>query len=232
MPLTVDLNQSLEENLKQNDLPVGGRRRKNRGGADEEEQGRLASAKIAIIGLLKKAKDIGYDVAVKGATAAGYTGAAGIVFYVVEQSYRANLCDPLTMSLAKTMTMIAPVAGYAATCDSAGAAYTAAVTTTALALSPLVIKALKKVVSIVVDDSTIETVGDAIVDAVRDPAGAAAKAIETRSSAKRGVPAMPAMPAMPSSSSREGRRYGGRRKTTKKSRTTKRKTSRRKLFAY
>jgi hypothetical protein len=228
MPLTVDLNESLEENLKANALPVGGRRRRHRGGDEEEENtGRLASAKVVIIGLLKKAGAMGYDVATKGAQAAGYTGAAGLVFYVVEQSYRANLCDPLTMSLAKTMTMIAPVAGYAATCDSAAAAYTAAVTTTALALSPLVIKALKKVASIVVEDSTIETVGDAIVDAVRDPAAAASKALETRESAKRKNSMAPVMPSMPA---REYRR-GGRRKTTKK-RTTKKKTARRALFAY
>ena len=224
MPLTVDLNQSLEDNLKANALPVGGRRRL-RGGDDEEKVGRLAAAKVAIIGLLKKAGEIGYDAASKGAKAAGYTGVAGLVFYVVEQSYRSNLCDPLAMSLAKTMTMIAPVAGYAATCDSAAAAYTAAVTTTALALSPLVLKALKKVASIVVDDSTVETVSEAIVDAVRDPARAASKALETRESAKRNSSDEAYVPP-----ARVARR-GGKRKTAKRARkAVKRRATRR--FVY
>lgn len=212
MPFVVELNKSIEENLAANALPVGGRRR-YRGGEDAEETGRIAAAKVAIIGLLKKASNIGYDVAVKGAEAAGYTGVAGLVLYVVDQSLRPNLCDPLTLSLAKAISLIPSVAGYAATCDSAAGTYTAAITASALAVSPLVIKALKKVASIVVSDQTVDKVADAIVQAVRDPSATAFKAIGTAPSAYRA-----------------DLRRGGRRKTTKKK--SKRKATRRKLFSY
>jgi hypothetical protein len=212
MPLVVDTTKTIEENIKANALPVGGRRRKYRGGDGAEEVGRATAAKIAIIGLLKKASEIGYDTAVKGAQAAGYAGVAGTVLYIVDQTLRPNLCDPLTLSLAKALSMIPSIAGYTATCESAAAAYTTAIVGSALALSPLVVKALKKVASIVVSDETVDTVADAIVQAVRNPSAVASAAVGQ-------VP-----PPLPP-------RRGGRRKTSKR-KSKRRATRRQNVFAY
>jgi hypothetical protein len=231
MTFTVNLNEPLEQILKENNLPVGGRKR--RGGAEADEK---AAAKISIIGLLKRAQEIGYDAAVKGATAAGYLGAAGLVLYVADESFKQSLCNPLTLSLSRTISMLPSAAGYAATCDSAAAAYNAAITTTALLVSPLVVMALKKMASIAVSDDTVDNVGDAIVEAVRDPQGAANRAMQTRSRAKKSRPAAEPVESeseeapIPAMVSKSRRAKGG--KKTKKRVTKKRKTTRRSAFSY
>jgi hypothetical protein len=238
MSLTLNLDKSVEALLKENNLPPptapGGRRK--RGGADEEEA-KDNAAKITLIGILKKAKEIGYDVAVKGAQAAGYVGAAALVLYVADQSFKPNLCDPLTLSLSRAISMIPSAAGYAATCDSAAAAYNAAISTAALTVSPLVIMALKKAASIVVPETVVDEVGDAIITAIRDPKSAAENAIMTRSRARKAARAAApepeeeeVTPIIPPMTGRISKRRGG--KKTKKRVTKKRKTTRRSAFSY
>lgn len=242
MPFTVNLDEPIEDLLKENNLPVGGRRKKTRGGVDEEEA-KDAAAKITLIGILKKAKEIGYDAAVKGAAAAGYLGGAALVLYLADESFKQSLCNPLTLSLSRSISMIPSAAGYAATCDSAAAAYNAAITTAALTVSPLVVLALKKVASIVVSDTVVDEVGDAIITAIRDPRAAAENAIMTRARARKEKKAAlaaapveeePPSPIIPSSSSftKPSSRKPRGGKKTKKRVTKKRKTTRRSAFSY
>lgn len=235
MSLTLNLDESVEDLLKENNLPpptaAGGRRKK--GGADEEEA-KDNAAKVTLIGILKKAKEIGYDVAVKGAQAAGYVGAAALVLYIADQSFKPSICDPLTLSLSRAISMIPSAAGYAATCDSAAAAYDAAISTAALTVSPLVIMALKKTASIVVPENVVDEVGDAIITAIRDPKAAAENAIMTRSRArkadKKAAAAVAEEEEVVVMSSKPSKRRGG--KKTKKRVTKKRKTTRRNAFSY
>lgn len=245
MSFTVNLDESVEDLLKENNLPppitlpAGGRRK--RGGADEEEA-KDNAAKVTIIGILKKAREIGYDVAVKGAAAGGYVGTAAVVLYLADQSFKPSLCDPLTLSLSRAISMIPSAAGYIATCESAAAAYNAAISTAALAVFPLVIMALKKAASIVVPEEVVDDVGDAIIMAIRDPAAAADRAamtrdpnaLLTRSRASKAAKAEDVVPIIPPMTGRVSKRTGLAKagKKTKKRVTKKRKTTRRNAFSY
>jgi len=237
MTFTVNLDEPIEQLLKENNLPVGGKRRKGGAGApvETDESAAQEAAKVTIIGFLKKAREIGYDVAVKGAQASAYVGAAGLVLYVADESFKQNLCNPMTLSLSRTISMIPSAAGYAATCDAAAAAYNAAISTAALAVSPLVVMALKKVASIVVSDDVIESVAGAILMSVKNPQAAATAALEVRTKARRGsvspaaAAAEESVPEFESPKPRKGKKGG---KKTKKRATKKRKVTRRHAFSY
>jgi hypothetical protein len=96
--------------------------------------------------------------------------------------------------------------------------------------------ALKKAASIVVPETVVDEVGDAIITAIRDPKSAAENAIMTRSRARKAAraaapePEEEVTPIIPPMTGRISKRRGG--KKTKKRVTKKRKTTRRSAFSY
>ena len=236
MGIELDLNKSVEENLK----PIGGKR-KRRGGNTEEvdEEAAKKAAEYAIVRVLKD----GYEpmkpavqatgtAAKKIAVSVTEAGAAGAILYVVDKHFRSGLCDPLAYTLAKSVIIVPPAQAYTASCDNAMNMYSTAVGATALMLAPLLLDAVKRAGSIFLSDETIDSVKDAVIETVKNPAQAAAKALSTKSKvpALADAPASPSEETSPSYATVTSKRRGGKSKkrTTKKRRTTRRKLT----FSY
>lgn len=206
MGLQLELEKSLDENLKANQI---GARRRRRGGAEESEiEAAKPAAKYGLSVILKKA----YDGVKTGLFAATQAGVAAALIYAADRSFRPDLCDPLAKSLVSTMSVVPMAAAYVTKCDSAMTTYHTALTSTALLVAPLLVNALKTAGSIFVSDETVDAVAAEMIEAAKNPAAAAAKAMTTRSKAKPEA------------------KKGGKRKTKKRS-TRSRKT-RRLTFSY
>lgn len=206
MGLQLELEKSLDENLKANQI---GARRRRRGGAEESEiEAAKPAAKYGLSVILKKA----YDVLKPTASAVTQAAVAGAILYATDQSFRSDLCDPLAKSLASTMSVVPMAAAYLSKCENAMTNYNVALSSTALLVAPILMSALKTAGSIFVSDETVDAVAAEMIEAAKNPAAAAAKAMTTRSKAKTEA------------------KKGGKRKTKKRS-TRSRKT-RRLTFSY
>jgi hypothetical protein len=206
MGLQLELEKSLDENLKSNQI---GARRRRRGGAEESEiEAAKPAAKYGLSVILKKA----YDVLKPTASAVTQAAVAGAIIYATDQSFRSDLCDPLAKSLASTVSVVPMAAAYLSKCENAMTNYNVALSSTVLLVAPILMSALKTAGSIFVSDETVDAVAAEMIEAAKNPAAAAAKAMTTRSKAKA-----------------EGKK-GGKRKTKKRS-TRSRKT-RRLTFSY
>lgn len=202
MGLQLELEKSLDENLKSNQ--IGARRRRHGGARNSEIEAAKPAAKYGLTVILKKA----YDALKPTASAVTQAAVAGALIYAADQSFRADLCDPLAKSLASTMSVVPMAAAYVSKCDNAMVTYNAALSSTVLLVAPLLMNALKTAGSIFVPDETVDAVAAEMIEAAKDPGAAAAKAMTTRSKANK----------------------GGKRKTKKRS-TRSRKT-RRSTFSY
>lgn len=230
MGLQLDLNKSVEDNLR---LTSGGKR-KRRGGngeKDKEIEAARPAAEYAITKVLKTA----YDRVVKPtASAVTQAAVAAALVYAVDASFRSDLCDPLAKSAASTMSMVPMAAAYVSKCDNAMTMYHSAVTSTILLVSPLLVSAIKTAGSIFVSDETIDSVAAELVDAAKNPAQAAAKAL----AAKKKVAELEdddSASAAPTTAATGVFSYSRRRggKKSKKRTTKKRRVTRRKLtFSY
>ena len=222
MGLQLELEKSVTENLEANNLPTSGGRRRRRGGADEEGSAVESAKPAASYGLTTILK-IAYDAIKKGTYAATQVGVAAAIVYATDQTFRADLCDPLAKSLASTMSIVPMAQAYAMKCDNAMTMYNSALTSSILLITPILMVAIKTTGSIFVSDEAIENVATELVEAAKNPGAAAAKAMTTRSKAK--VEDTKAPPPPPS-------RRGGKRKTKKRT-TRSRKTRRSKItFSY
>lgn len=212
MGLQLELEKSLDENLKSNQI---GARRRRRGGAEESEiEAARPAAKYGLSVVLKKA----YDGVKTGMYAATQAGIAAALVAAADSSFRPDLCDPLAKSLASTMSVVPMAAAYVSRCDTAMTTYQAVLTSTILLVAPLLLNALKTAGSIFVSDETVDAVAEEFIEAAKNPAAAAAKAMTTRSKVKAEAEAT------------QSKRRGGKRKTKKRS-TRSRKT-RRLTFSY
>lgn len=237
MGLQLDLNKSVEENLKH----IGGKRRRRGGNGEEVDE--EAAKKVAEYAIVRVLKD-GYELMKPAAKATGTAvkkiavsvteaGAAGAILYVVDKHFRSGLCDPLAYTLAKSVFIVPPAQAYATSCDNAMNIYTTAIGATALMLAPILLDAVKRAGSVFVSDETLENVKDTVVETVKNPAVAAQKAITTRSKvpvlkdSSEDAPSLPTTGFLPFSP----RRRGGKSKklAIKKRRTTRRRKT---TFSY
>jgi hypothetical protein len=209
MGLQLELEKSLDENLKANQI---GARRRRRGGAEESEiEAAKPAASYGLSVILKKA----YDVLKPTASAVTQAAVAGAIIYATDQSFRSDLCDPLAKSLASTMSVVPMAAAYLSKCENAMTNYNLALSSTTLLVAPLLMNALKTAGSIFVPDETVDAVAAEMIEAAKNPGAAAAKAMTTRSKVK---------------AEETKTKKGGKRKTKKRS-TRSRKT-RRLTFSY
>ncbi len=215
MGLQLELEKSLDENLRANNIPVTGGRRRRRGGADESEiEAARPAAQYAITKVVKavyeKLKPIG--------SAVTQAAVASAIIYAADQSFRGDLCDPLAKNLAAVISVVPMAAAYVSKCDNAMMTYNAAITSSILLVTPIIMSALKTAGSVFVSDDVVDSVASELIEAAKNPSAAAAKAMTTRSKAKAEV---------------EGRiKKGGRRNRKTKRRSTRSRTTRRLTFSY
>jgi hypothetical protein len=233
MALKLNLEESIEANLSANNIvaPPSGGRRRNRGGAEDELTvatpqdiaKAVPAAEYAMTVVLKKA----YDALKKTGIAVTYAAAAAAIVYAADTSFRADLCDPLAQSLAKTFSAFPPAAGYNTKCEYAMTAYQTAVGSSIMVTAGLLIKALQSVGSIVATEEEVNEVAGELIEAMRNPVEAADKAVKmiTRAKAKKDAMALTNNPTVADSYSVASKRRGG--KKTKKRVVKKRKTTRR-----
>ena len=238
MAVTFDPKLSLEENLKANAIPTAGGKRgkKLRGGDDvDEPEMKVATRNAAItliIGILKKGTALGRDVVLKAATAAGYTGVAAAAMYLADATFRPGLCDPLVAAISRTLIMLPPAAAFTASCDTASSTYNAVIAATALAITPLLMKALNAAGSITLEEDAVDEVRDAIINTIKNPGAAASAAMTTRSSTRALGNASGAPPPPSQWSRRGGRKSKKSKKTKKTTRRVRRSSMKMPTFAY
>jgi len=208
MSLELDLTKDVSENLKMNNVVVGARRKFPRGGANDEVEAAMPAAKTGIIQVMK----IAYEKAKLLGSAASQLAVAGLIVGVVDQQFRAGLCDPLAKAAISSLSFIPMASAYVSTCDNAMIAYNTAITSSVLLITPLVISAIKTAGKIVVPEEVVEEVATNLVEAVKDPGQAAAKALSVRAQTTK---------------NNNKKSYGGRRRKTLNRKTRSRKTRRR-----
>jgi len=225
--LTLNLNQSLEDNLDKNNIkpPIGGRRRKFRGGADETDQ-----KKVVTISLLKGAFDYLLNTGVKVGTIVGEVAVAGALVYAANQYFGPDVCTPLYGSVSKTIATYIPIAaGPALKCDASASAYHTAVSTAILAATPIIIDAFKRAGKLVLSDEQVEQIGGDIVETIQNPPAAATAVFSSMTRNRRGSiggPQSKALPPPPPNTGKRGQQAapaffslpetGGRRTRNKK----------------
>jgi len=226
--LTLNLNQSLEDNLDKNNIkpPIGGRRRKFRGGADETDQ-----KKVVTISLLKGAFDYLLNTGVKVGTIVGEVAVAGALVYAANQYFGPDVCTPLYGSVSKTIATYVPIAaGPALKCDASASAYHTAVSTAILAATPIIIDAFKRAGKLVLSDEQVEQIGGDIVETIQNPPAAATSVINSMTRNRRGSIGGPPSKALPSSSSAKNNIFGlptkGGKRTKKRNMKKLKKTQR------
>jgi len=226
--LTLNLNQSLEDNLDKNNIkpPIGGRRRKFRGGADETDQ-----KKVVTISLLKGAFDYLLNTGVKVGTIVGEVAVAGALVYAANQYFGPDVCTPLYGSVSKTIATYIPIAaGPALKCDASASAYHTAVSTAILAATPIIIDAFKRAGKLVLSDEQVEQIGGDIVETIQNPPAAATAVFSSMTRGRRGSIGGPPSKALPSSSSAKNNIFGlptkGGKRTKKRNMKKLKKTQR------
>lgn len=213
MGLQLDLEKPLNQILVDNKIPTTGARRRRRGGADSEEiEAARPAAQYGLTVVLKKA----YDILKTAGSATTQAAVAAAIIAAADQAFRADLCDPLAKSLASTLSVVPVAAAFVTKCDNSMVMYNTAVTSAAFLVAPLLMNALRTAGSIFVSDETVDKVAGDIIEAAKNPAAAASRAMSTRSQVR----------------ALEGRRGGRRLRKTKKRTTRKRSTRRRTTFSY
>lgn len=217
MGLQLELEKSLEENLQANNIPTSGGRRRRRGGAETSE---VEAAKPAAEYAITKVLKIAYEKLKPVASSVTQAAVAGAIIYATDQSFRGDLCDPLAKNLAGVMSVVPMAAAYMSKCDNAMTTYNTAISSSILLVSPILMSALKTAGSIFVSDETVDSVASEIIEAVKDPGKAAAKAMTTRSQAKAAEEA------------EKKSKKGGRRHRKTKKRSTRTRKTRKLTFSY
>lgn len=212
MGLQLELEKSLNDNLQANNIPTSGGRRRRRGGAEESEiEAARPAAQYAITKVLKSA----YETLKPLGSAVGQAAVAGAILYATDQSFRADLCDPLAKNLAGAMSVVPMAAAYVSKCENAMSTYNTAVGSSILLIAPILVSALKTAGSIFVSDETVDSVAGEIIEAAKNPGAAAAKAMTLRSKVKA-----------------EEKKKGGRRLRKTKKRSTRTRKTRKITFSY
>ena len=213
--LTLNLNQSLQDNLDKNNIkpPTGGRRRKIRGGDETNPAPAPApeadQKKVVTISLLKGAFDYLLNTGVKVGTIVGEVAVAGALVYAANQYFGPDVCTPLYGSVSKTIATYIPIAaGPALKCDASASAYHTAVSTAILAATPIIIDAFKRAGKLVLSDEQVEQIGGDIVETIQNPPAAATSVINSMTRNRRGSIGGPPSKALPSSSSAKNNIFG------------------------
>ena len=234
--LTLNLNQSLEDNLDKNNIkpPTGGRRRKIRGGDETNPAPAPApeadQKKVVTISLLKGAFDYLLNTGVKVGTIVGEVAVAGALVYAANQYFGPDVCTPLYGSVSKTIATYIPIAaGPALKCDASASAYHTAVSTAILAATPIIIDAFKRAGKLVLSDEQVEQIGGDIVETIQNPPAAATAVFSSMTRNRRGSiggPQSKALPPPPPNTGKRGQQAapaffslpetGGRRTRNKK----------------
>ena len=205
--LTLNLNQSLEDNLVKNNItPKGGKLRKIRGGNDTPE---ADQKKIVTISLLKGAFDYLLNTGVKVGTIVGEVAVAGALVYAANQYFGPDVCTPLYGSVSKTIATYVPIAaGPALKCDASASAYHTAVSTAILAATPIIIDAFKRAGKLVLSDEQVEQIGGDIVETIQNPPAAATAVFSSMTRNRRGSIGGPQSKALPPPPSAKNNIFG------------------------
>jgi len=234
--LTLNLNQSLQDNLDKNNIkpPTGGRRRKIRGGDETNPAPAPApeadQKKVVTISLLKGAFDYLLNTGVKVGTIVGEVAVAGALVYAANQYFGPDVCTPLYGSVSKTIATYVPIAaGPALKCDASASAYHTAVSSAILAATPIIIDAFKRAGKLVLSDEQVEQIGGDIVETIQNPPAAATAVFSSMTRNRRGSiggPQSKALPPPPPNTGKRGQQAapaffslpetGGRRTRNKK----------------
>ena len=234
--LTLNLNQSLQDNLDKNNIkpPTGGRRRKIRGGDETNPAPAPApeadQKKVVTISLLKGAFDYLLNTGVKVGTIVGEVAVAGALVYAANQYFGPDVCTPLYGSVSKTIATYVPIAaGPALKCDASASAYHTAVSTAIIAATPIIIDAFKRAGKLVLSDEQVEQIGGDIVETIQNPPAAATAVFSSMTRNRRGSiggPQSKALPPPPPNTGKRGQQAapaffslpetGGRRTRNKK----------------
>ena len=236
--LTLDLNQSLDDNLNMNKItPKGGKLRKIRGGDDTNPAPAPApeadQKKVVTVSLLKGAYDFLLDKGVKVGTIVSEVAVAGALVYVANQFFGPDVCTPLYGSVSKTLATYVPIAaGPSQKCDAAATAYHNAIGSAILVAGPILIDAFKRAGKLVLSEAQVEEIGGEIIETIQNPAASAISSISSMK--RRGSTIAPPSKALPPSLQASKNPFAKGGKRTKKRNMKKLKKTRRpaRFFKY